>query len=144
MRVELNRAFIKEFCGYIENGITQRDAALMCGISEACLYKWLGRGKQEIELGIDAEDSIYVELVESLKRSEPKFKAYHIQQIHKASRDLKQWQASAWLLERKYPREFGKVDRNAVQAEDDNGQLRELAKLFKQREEARAKGELEK
>ena len=42
-----------------------------------------------------------------VKKAEEKAKAYHLQQIRKASENGS-WQASAWYLERKHPQEWGR------------------------------------
>ena len=51
-----------------------------------------------------------MEFLESVKKAEEKAKAYHLQQIRKASENGS-WQASAWYLERKHPNEWGKQQR---------------------------------
>ncbi len=127
--LSLTKEVIAELCTYIENGNTQKDAILMCGFTETTLYDWLKKARANEEAGVE---SIYTELSKSLKKSESRFKAYHIQQIHKASKTT--WQASAWLLERKYPKEYAKVDRTSVIMEDDNGQLGELMVIMKRRD----------
>ena len=52
--------------------------------------------------------------MEALKNAEADFKRALLRSIRKAGRD-KDWKAHAWMLERIYPGEFGRVDR--VQAE---------------------------
>lgn len=104
----LDSKLINTICSHIEKGCSNADAAILSGISESVFYNWKKLGREHEEEGYS---SIYVELLERLKESEVKFKAYHIDQIAKASKNPKHWTASAWLLERKYNDEFGRKDK---------------------------------
>lgn len=73
---------------------------------------------------------LHDKLVESLKKAEAQFKAVHVNNIIQAGKEKRHWQASAWLLERKYPKEYGKIDRNAVMLTADDGELAEVAEMF--------------
>ena len=75
----------------VNNGLTQKDAAIRAGISEATFYN---------KCTNDAE------FKEKLLRSRIQFKLTHIQNIAEKSKIT--WQASAWLLERMFRDEFGK------------------------------------
>lgn len=76
---------------YIRDGNTIKDSCLMAGISRASLYRWLRTDK-----------SLRIEL----KRAEVEGVKFHLANITKASE--RDWKASAWWLERKYPKQFGK------------------------------------
>ena len=54
-----------------------------------------------------------LEFQELVKRAEARCQAFHLLKIRKAAADG-QWQASGWMLERKWPEEFGKVDRHLI------------------------------
>lgn len=86
------------------NGLSNQDICTACDISEAAFYRWQQQCKTPLQR----------ELVEGLKRAEADYKNALLENIKRqgAERD---WKAHAWLLERKYPAEFGRVDR--VQAE---------------------------
>jgi hypothetical protein len=84
----------------LEAGNYRKTAAALAGVSESAFYKW-------IEKGTTNKSGKYVEFVESVKRAEEKAKAYHLQQIRKASENGS-WQASAWYLERKHYKEWGR------------------------------------
>ena len=81
---------IKEISGYIVDGYNQHDAAIMAGISEALFYEWM---KNKIEF------------IEAIKKAHAEYKHEHLQIIRKAATNGS-WQASAWLLERRYKDEF--------------------------------------
>ena len=94
------------------DGLNNQDICAALGVSTAAFYGW-----------IQTEDSdgnplkkkpLELELMEALKNAEADFKRALLRSIRKAGRD-KDWKAHAWMLERIYPGEFGRVDR--VQAE---------------------------
>lgn len=75
----------------ISNGMTQKDAGILAGVSEDTISLWK---KQKPDFS------------EKLLQKELEFKQSHILNIQiKAIEGT--WQASAWLLERKFPKEFG-------------------------------------
>lgn len=80
----------EEICKNIILGLTVRDACLLSDISEETYYRWLKE---------------HTAFRESIEKAKAAFKQRNIAVIAKAS--LKSWQASAWLLERKMPEEFG-------------------------------------
>jgi hypothetical protein len=105
---KLTVEMIDQICLYIENGNTNKDAVLLSGITEAAFYKWKEIANRIKDAGrLDREANyLYFYLLESIKKAESKFRAYHISNINAASK--KEWTASAWMLERRYPNEFGK------------------------------------
>ena len=86
------------------NGLSNQDICTACDISETAFYRW----QQECKTPLQRE------LVEGLKRAEADYKNALLENIKKQGAE-KDWKAHAWLLERKYPAEFGRVDR--LQAE---------------------------
>lgn len=94
-------ATIKIIFDAIADGLTQRDASILAGISEDTLSLW----KRQIS-----------DFSEQIRQKEIECKRKHIKNIEKASE--KSWQASAWWLERKYKNEFSlKVDNNEISDE---------------------------
>lgn len=75
----------------ISSGLTNIDACVVAGIAEDSFYTKLKK---------DPEYS------ESVKKAQIQFKFANIQKI----RNDQSWQSAAWLLERKFKHEFGKVD----------------------------------
>ena len=75
---------IKIILEAISQGLTQREASLLAGISEDTLSLWKRK---------DSDFS------EQIRQKEIECKLSHIKNIKEASK--KSWQASAWWLERK-------------------------------------------
>ena len=97
--MRLTPELIKKICRYVENGNTYERSCALVGIHESTFYKWKQRGLAE-------KEGLYFELVESVKKADEKFIAYHVANITKHSDD--DWKASAWMLERKKKKEFGR------------------------------------
>lgn len=128
---KLNRDVLDAILTYKENGLTDKDICDIVGIDQSTFYAWLQDAERiksgEIKPSETACGALKVELSDGLKRARVSFKAYHIQNITKASR--KEWTASAWLLERFYPKEFGRIDRQVAlmgEANKENGMLDEI------------------
>lgn len=69
---------------------------------ESTFYRWIGEPKNKLQR----------ELCEGLKKEEAAFKHTLLTAIRAAALARNQyWTAAAWLLERKYPDEYGKADR---------------------------------
>ena len=128
---KFNSDLVNEILTYKENGLSDKDVCDMVGIHQGTFYKWL----KEADTGINgdypdkpvAQLELKRELRDGLKRAQAAFKAYHIQNITKAAK--KSWQASAWMLERMYPKEFGRIDRQIAllgEAGKEDGMLNEI------------------
>lgn len=87
-----------KLCQAIELGATYKLACQYAGISEATFYAW------------KADD---LEFLEAINKAEGKGAVSHLARIKQASTDGN-WQASAWILERRYPDEYGRrvIDAN--------------------------------
>lgn len=95
----------------ISDGLTQRDAATLAGISEDTLSLW----KRDSDFS------------EQIRQKEIECKLGHIRNIHRAAE--KSWQASAWWLERKHREEFGRENKIFAEVRSDN--LEEISKSIK-------------
>jgi len=89
---------------YIKNGNYIKTACLAAGISERAYYDWVARGENPK----GGEDEIYVQFLQELKKAEAENITKNIQNIQDAGNRPQTWMASAWLLERKYPADFGR------------------------------------
>lgn len=123
---KLTREVIKTIAGHVSKGLTNLDACRVAGINEATLYRWLKQADQ-------AQSGLHLELREALKKAEAAFKQTHLDIIITAASTASKrthkeqildkdgkvtktrvtieeipppWQASGWLLERKFPEEF--------------------------------------
>ncbi len=115
----LTKPLIEQLATYIENGNFAQDACKLADVSEAGYYKWLATGRAILEGEIEKTraNALTVELVEAIKHADAKFKAYHLSNINRASRTT--WQASAWMLERRFPEEYGRRAENSVKVESE-------------------------
>ena len=136
MEHKLDKEMLDEILTYKENGLSNTDVCDMVGISEQSFYRWL----KEADTGIDGNNpereatnlELKRELRDGLKRAQAAFKAYHIQTITKAAK--KNWQAAAWMLERMYPKEYGRIDRQVALVGDapkENGMLDEILEYMR-------------
>ena len=133
---KISKELVNEILTYKENGLSDKDICDMVGISQQAFYLWL----KEAETGINGTNpdrpvsnyALKLELFEGLKKARAAFKAYHIQTITKAAR--KSWQAAAWMLERMYPKEFGRIDRQIAlmgEATKETGMLDEILEYLR-------------
>ena len=82
----------------------QRRHHLRSGIHESTFYRWIGDPKNKLQRALS----------EGLKKEESAFKRTLLTTIRSAALARNQyWTAAAWLLERKYPDEFGKAERKS-------------------------------
>ncbi len=114
---------IEAIAKYIAEGSTQKDAAILAGVSESVFYRWMTRGRKELArleaLGIDEidrefitpEELPFLELFEMVNKATPFRKAALLDRIQLAAKDPRNWTAAAWLLERLHPDEFGRKTR---------------------------------
>lgn len=95
----------KRICEAIRLGMTRERAAWFCGIHRITFLRWIARGDK-------ATSGKYFEFCEALKKAETEGIAVNLKNIHNAAQSGA-WQASAWILERRHPEEYG---RNAITA----------------------------
>lgn len=85
------------------------------GVSDVSIYNWKKRGEELFQTGKrprSPHDRLCVELFKSRKKGQSRFIANNLKNI--AVSASKNWQASAWLLERRFPNYFGRIDRQPV------------------------------
>jgi len=90
-------AVAKHICDAIRIGATHEDAARSAGICADTISIWK-KNKPEF--------------AEMMKRAEAEFKVSALKIIRGAA--IESWQAAAWLLERKFPDEFGRRMRQEI------------------------------
>lgn len=86
----------------IKDGNTNETAARLAGISEATLYNWLAKGRDE-------ENGDYRKLLEEVEAAEAEAMAFMVDKVKQAA--YEDWRAAAWYLERRRPADFGRRDR---------------------------------
>ena len=100
----LNKDIYNTVIKYISNGTPIKYACVAAGIPEQRYYDWMNKADNPGD-----EYNIYRKFREDIKIAEAENIVHNVDNIQSASdNDSRNWPASAWLLERKYPAEFGK------------------------------------
>jgi hypothetical protein len=73
---------------------------MACGFSGPTVSGWKRKGERDIEAG---KDSIYAKFVKDLIAADVAFEQVRLSVVVRAAQNPKTWQASGWLLERKFP-----------------------------------------
>lgn len=96
-------------------GSTYELAAQYGGISYNCFNEWRKRGLEELmrvednsRASIRAEELPFVEFYEATQKAESEGAMGWLAKIEKAANDGN-WQAAAWKLERRYPKDYGRT-----------------------------------
>lgn len=98
-RSKITPELIDRICGHIANGAFFRNAVALCGVGASTAYDWLKRGESEA-------GGLHSAFVEAKKRADASFEQRHIAGINDHSN--LSWQASAWMLERRFPERWGR------------------------------------
>ena len=130
-QTKLTPELTEELAGYIAKGLSNKDACERVHISEDTFYRWLNRGEKA------TKDTDLCVFYESIQKARIDFKRTHLENIERAAIEQSekvveiirqtpsgdryierktetvsgQWQASAWLLERTDPDQFGRRQR---------------------------------
>jgi hypothetical protein len=104
--MKYGKEITEEIVKWLKAGNNQKDSAALAGISEETFYKWM---------------KVHAEFSESIKKAEKHCKARNIAIILKAAE--KNWQASAWYLERKFHNEYA-LKKVLEHVGDDNSPIR--------------------
>lgn len=86
-------------CEAIRAGNYRKVAARLVGIDRATLYNWTRWGEQD-------PDSIYGAFENALRLAEAEAEAGTLAIIMRAAAEQGQWQAAAWMAERKWPQRW--------------------------------------
>jgi hypothetical protein len=118
----LNDERTDHICQALENGVAIGHAVRASGIDPQTYYNWLERGTAERErlaagLDPDPKEQKYVEFFERVKKAEAVGATKHMENISRTALDGT-WQASAWILERRFPRDYGRFDRAEMSGPD--------------------------
>lgn len=106
----------------LREGNNHETAAHASGISTAAYFRWLGRGRNELErmakAGTNkpkASEAVYADFAEHVENARADANAELVSFIKTAAQDPKTWQAAAWLLERRDPTRWGRTSREGAQ-----------------------------
>ncbi len=92
-----SRSVMARISRFVRQGLTREAAASLSGIAVSTLYDWQRK---------------FPEFYDAVKKAEAQLQASLVQHIEKASR--KNWTAAAWLLERRFPEEWGRTHRHLI------------------------------
>jgi hypothetical protein len=102
----------------IRAGGTMETASRFAGVHARTMHRWLTVGRHALNRAGDTpellaeEEKPYVRFVEAIERALSEFKLALTTSIYSAGQgDKGQWQAHAWLGERRFPDEFGRRQR---------------------------------
>lgn len=118
-KTKLNKETQARICELIKAGNYFAVAAQAAGITEQTFYNWKRRGeaaeeRQRLGEKLTAQERQFLSFLEAIKEAENIAHASAVAQIRQAG--LKQWQANAFLLERRYPDLWGRRDTTKVEA----------------------------
>lgn len=110
MKPKLTEDLIAVMCRLKGEGLSNKDICCAVGIHEATLYRWLNKPTNRLHRALGEE----------FKKAEAGYKERLLNTIRDAALSKHQyWTAAAWLLERKYPEEYGRPEtRKEAVAED--------------------------
>lgn len=99
----------------LRNGAYIEHAAQAAGISPSTYHNWMDRGRTERDrrragLAADDHETPYVDFLESVEKAQSEAAVELLGEIANHARNGT-WQAAAWILERKFPRQWGRFDR---------------------------------
>ena len=97
-----SRAVAGRICREVAKGSTREGAAALAGISERTLFEWRAASP---------------EFADALQKADARFQAAAVATIRKAARQPRNWTAMAWLLERKFPQQWGRIDRQLARGD---------------------------
>ncbi len=99
---KLTQEMVDQAIALKADGLSNGDIICALGIAESTFYRWIGDPKNKLQRSLS----------EGLKKEEARFKQTLLTTIRAAALARNQyWTAAAWLLERKFPDEYGKADR---------------------------------
>lgn len=119
MKCKLTPAIQEKIGANIQLGMSLKNSALAAGISESTFYDWLSKGEQTAR-------GKYAEFSEYITESKAIAEQLQVQIIHKAA-DGGDWKAAQFILERRFPDEWGRIDKldisGKMKTEVDHGPL---------------------
>lgn len=107
----LTPELITKLSAFIADGNYAVTACNACGISDASLYNWLNKAKDDMEQG---RESIYVDLFVAIKRAEAECEAELAKIARDSSLKHKNVIEIMTFLERRHPERWGRRERRDI------------------------------
>lgn len=113
---KLNEEIVRRLLEMFSLGASQADACRYAGVSVDSLQRWIAAGRAELAaIEAMAEGDYHCSdaaaLVLAIDRAMGEFARTQLDNIKLAATSPKNWTASAWLLERRLPEEWGKREK---------------------------------
>ena len=116
-KLKLTYALVEQIVELKRDGLCDADIIAAICVHPSTFYRWLKEGE-------DAKSGVKRTLYEEIKKAEAYYKKSLLTTIKDAAMSRAQyWTAAAWLLERKYPMEYGKMERKADEGDNAPVQL---------------------
>lgn len=114
MENPFEKELVERFLKAIALGMSIKAACDYASIGEGTFYQWQRKAEKAEENG-EGDENVYVKFMKDFKKSKSSCMARHLARITQASDDGS-WQASAWILERRFPEDF--AQHNDVSMDD--------------------------
>tara|TARA_R110002167_G_scaffold199684_1_gene402985 strand:+ start:2939 stop:3415 length:477 start_codon:yes stop_codon:yes gene_type:complete len=108
---KLNPRVQKRIYQAIRAGNYKEVACQFAGISGTTLRNWVSKGKEADAKG--DENSVYYHFFKGLEEAEAEAEVRNVAIVQRAAE--KQWQASAWMLERRHPGRWARNDKHRLE-----------------------------
>ena len=108
---KLNNGMIGALSEYIRKGNYAVVACRLCNLAESTFYDWISRGESDIDAG---RESLYRNLVESLKNAEAEAEAEMVNVARNASVEKKDGYLAITVNERRHPDRWGRRERRTI------------------------------
>lgn len=114
MRSEkINPELVSAICEDIAKGFSYEKAALNNGISASTFFRWLKLGKTT------DSDPIYQHFAKEVKAASEFSEDEALQIVRSAATIGRNWKASAWFLEKRFPDKYGKRLKDKPQSQEE-------------------------
>lgn len=115
---------IQKLADYIRAGVAIKYAAEACGISPDAFHLWMREGKKDFES--ENPHTAYANFFTTIAGIRAEFIKEAVDNIKKAGRTNKNWQANTWLLEKLYAAGYGKDSTEVLQLAKDMEQIKRI------------------
>ena len=111
--MKLTEEVTEKIANAIRDGCAIRVACILGGIAEKTYYNWHKKGKEilqkqdeDIELKMSTNEQAYLKFYIAVEMAHAEFSMELCDKLRE--KKCEQWQKVCWMLERRYPKEFGR------------------------------------